>query len=119
MAKPAITVPMYNPSLRNVSSTSVIVIIFDAIRNIIPTGAYLEKFKKEIFGYIDVGYRCWWRDVLMIIVVDNNVGDSFGEFGHQNALSFYTSIGHLHSKDVTNIKQSSSTLSHQLLPVET
>ena len=43
MAKPAITVPIYNPNLRNVSSTSVIVIIFDAIKKIIPIGAYLNN----------------------------------------------------------------------------
>ena len=43
MAKPAITVPIYNPNLRNVSSTSVIVIIFEAIKKIIPIGAYLNN----------------------------------------------------------------------------
>ena len=43
IAKPAITVPIYNPNLRNVSSTSVIVIIFEAIKKIIPIGAYLNN----------------------------------------------------------------------------
>ena len=43
MAKPAITVPIYNPNLRKVSSTSVIVIIFEAIKKIIPIGAYLNN----------------------------------------------------------------------------
>ena len=33
-----------------------------------------------------------------------DVGDSFDHFGHQHTLSFYTSLGHPHSKDVTNIK---------------
>jgi len=52
---------------------------------------------------IDVGDRFWRRDV----------GDGFGHFGHQDPLSFYISVGHQHSKDVTNISKISPTLSHQ------
>ena len=32
------------------------------------------------------------------------VGDGFGHFVHQRQLSFYISVGHQHSKDVTKIE---------------
>ena len=34
-----------------------------------------------------------------------DVGDSFGQFGHQNPLSFYITVEHQHSKDVTNVQK--------------
>ena len=39
-----------------------------------------------------------------------DVCDSFGHFGHQHPLSFYISVGHLHSNDV-NIMMSPTSLS--------
>ena len=47
--------------------------------------------------YIDVGDGCWRRNELF-----QDVGDSFGHFGHQHLL--YISFGYLHSKDVTKIE---------------
>ena len=53
-----------------------------------------------------VGYEmCWWQL--------KDVGDGFGQFGHQHPLSLYISFGNQHSKDVTNIYKSSATISHQ------
>ena len=48
----------------------------------------------------------WKRNVLMTTL----------RFGHQHPLSFYTSVGHQHSKHVTNseIQTPQSTNSHQL-----
>ena len=53
----------------------------------------------------DVGDEmCWWQL--------QNIGDGFGVFDHQHLL-FHISIGHQHSKDVTNIHKSLPTQSRQ------
>ena len=44
----------------------------------------------EIGGYIET--KC---------VGDKDIPEGFGNLGHQHPLSFYSSVGHQHSKDVT------------------
>ena len=44
---------------------------------------------------------CWWQF--------EDVGDGFCHFRHQHPLSFYLSVGHQHSKDVTKIQIQSPT----------
>ena len=51
----------------------------------------------------NVGDQMCWRQLW-------DVGDSFDRLCHQHPLSFKTTIGHQHSKDVTNIKIPSPTL---------
>ena len=45
-----------------------------------------------------------WRRMLETKYVGDikDIGDGFGHFGHQHPISFYISVGHQHSKDVTN-----------------
>ena len=45
-----------------------------------------------------------WRRMLETKYVGdiNDIGDGFGHFGHQYPISFYISVEHQHSKDVTN-----------------
>ena len=50
-------------------------------------------------------HRCWWQ----MFVATKDVGDGVDHFGHQHPLSFYISVEHKHSKDVTNIEIQSTT----------
>ena len=43
----------------------------------------------------------------------NDVGDSFGHFGHKHPLSFQISVGHQYSSDVINILEFSPISSRQ------
>ena len=43
----------------------------------------------------DVGDEMYWGQL-------NDVGDSFGHFGHKHPLSFQISVGHQYSSDVIN-----------------
>ena len=61
-------------------------------------------------GYVNVGDGCWRRNVLVTTI---ECCDGFGRFCRQHPLSFYISVRHQHSKDVTNIPKSSLTLRHQ------
>ena len=47
--------------------------------------------------------RCWWRTLETKYLVDKDVDDIFGHFGHQHPLSPNISVEHQHLKDVTNI----------------
>ena len=65
--------------------------------------AFLVFF--TIGGHIDVVDGCLERN---LVVTTIDVGDGFGHFGNQHPLSFYISVGHQHSKYVTDFKSSTS-----------
>ena len=66
-------------------------------------------------------HSSWWvASMLVTVLGDKNVlattikcWSRFGHFRRQHPPSCYISVGHQHSKDATNIKFQSPTLSHQ------
>ena len=70
---------------------------------------------------------CKWRVTSMMVTVVGeemcwrqlgDVGDGFGRSRHQHPLSFYISVEHQHSKDVTNAQKLSLTSTYHWLHVK-